>query len=221
MNNENRKFLKSLYFPTLFIVLIWTVWLAEIVFKVDFAFLGIYPLTLKGLPGIITAPLVHSGYEHIIANSIPMFVLGASLFYFYRQIAYKIFFLVYFITNIWVWFLARDAYHIGASGVVYALASFLFTSGLVRKNPRLMAISLIIIFLYGSMIWGIFPEFFPEKNISWESHLMGLLAGIVVAIFTRNEGPKAKKYVWNDDDLDDEDPYWELKDSDPSEETNE
>ncbi len=212
MNVENREFLKSLYFPSLFIIIIWTVWLTEIVFKIDLSFLGIYPLSLKGVPGIITAPLVHSGYEHLVANSIPLLVLCASLFYFYRQIAYKIFFLVYLITNVWVWFLARDAYHIGASGVVYALAAYLFTSGLVRKNPRLMAISFVVIFLYGSMIWGIFPAFFPEKNISWESHLMGFLAGIVLAIFTRNEGPKTKKYIWSDDDLDDDDPYWENED---------
>ena len=174
MNTEKKDLLKSLYFPSLFIIVMWTVWLAEIVFQVDLSFLGLYPLSAKGLVGIITAPLVHSGYEHLIANSIPMFVLGASLFYFYRQIAYKIFFLTYLITNIWVWFLARgEAYHIGASGVVYGLAAYLFTSGLIRKNPRLMAISLVIIFLYGSMIWGVFPDFFPEKNISWESHLMG------------------------------------------------
>lgn len=211
MNAEKRDLLKSFYFPSLFIIVMWTVWLIEIVFQIDLSFLGIYPLAAKGLPGVITAPLVHSGYEHLIANSIPMFVLGASLFYFYRQIAYKIFFLIYLITNIWVWFLARgDAYHIGASGVVYGLAAYLFTSGLIRRNPRLLAVTLIITFLYGSMIWGVFPDFFPEKNISWESHLMGMLAGIVMAVFTRDEGPKPKKYIWNDDDLDDEDPYWEV-----------
>lgn len=218
MNIEKRDLLKNINFPTLFIALIWTVWLIEIVLQIDLSFLGIYPLTLNGIPGIITAPLVHSGYEHLIANSIPMFVLGASLFYFYREIAFKIFFLIYFITNIWVWFLARDAYHIGASGVVYGLAAYLFTSGLIRRNPRLLAVTLIITFLYGSMIWGVFPEFFLEKNISWESHLMGMLAGVVIAFFTRNEGPKAKKHIWNDEDLDDEDPYWEVKDPDSSEE---
>ena len=217
MNADKRELLKILYFPTLFIVIIWLVWFSELVFDIDLSFLGIYPLTFKGLPGIITAPLVHAGYEHLLANSIPLFVLSACLFYFYRQIAYKIFFLVYIITNIWVWFLARDAYHIGASGVVYGLAAYLFTSGLVRKNPRLLAITFVITFLYGSMIWGVFPEFFPEKNISWESHLMGMLAGIVLAVFFRNEGPKPKIYDLDDDELDDSNPYWEIKDSNPSE----
>lgn len=219
MNADKRELLKSLYFPTLFIVIIWLVWLSELVFNIDLSFFGIYPLTIKGLPGIITAPLVHAGYEHLLANSIPLFVLSASLFYFYRQIAYKIFFLVYLITNIWVWFLARDAYHIGASGVVYGLAAYLFTSGLVRKNPRLLAITFVITFLYGSMIWGVFPEFFPEKNISWESHLMGMIAGVVLAVFFRNEGPKPKIYDLDDDELDEENPYWEVKQSDTIDET--
>ncbi len=212
MNVEKREFLKNLYFPAMITLVLWVVKLAEIVFKVDLGFLGILPLQIKGLIGIITAPLIHSGWDHLMANSAPLFVLAASLFYFYRQIAYKIFFLIYFITNVWVWFLARgEAYHIGASGLIYGLAAYLFISGLVRKNPRLLAITLVITFLYGSMIWGVFPEFFPEKNISWESHLMGLFAGLVLAIFYRNEGPRAKVYHWDDDDLDDENPYWEIK----------
>ena len=222
MNAENKELLKNLYFPAMIILIIWMVKLVEFVFDIDFAFLGILPLNYNGLIGIITAPLIHSDLDHLIANSIPLFVLGASLFYFYRQIAYKIFFLIYLLTNVWVWFLARgEAYHIGASGLIYGLAAYLFVSGLVRKNPRLMAITLIITFLYGSMIWGVFPEFFPEKNISWESHLMGLVAGLVLALLYRNEGPKAKVYHWDDEDLDDDDPYWEVKDSSPSkEETN-
>lgn len=215
MDTDKKELLKSLYFPTLFIVLLWLIWLIEWVFKLDFSFLGIYPLSWKGLPGIFTAPLIHADVEHLAANSIPFFILSACLFYFYREIAYKIFFLIYIITDIWVWFLARDAYHIGASGLIYGLAAYLFTSGIVRRNPRLLAITLTIVFLYGSMIWGIFPEFFPDQNISWESHLMGMLAGIVLAIFFRDEGPKPEMYVWDDEDdtEEDEHPYWEKKET--------
>jgi len=216
MKAQTKKFLKNLYFPFLFLTLLWIIEFAENVFHLNFTFLGIYPLSVKGLIGIITSPLIHSGYDHLAANSLPLFVLSACLFYFYRQIAYKIFFLLYFITNVWVWFLARDAYHIGASGLIYGLAAYLFTSGLVRKNTQLAAIALIVIFLYGSMIWGVFPDFFPEKNISWESHLMGLLAGIVLAIFFRNEGPRSKTYDWEDDDeYDNEFSYWKADDENP------
>lgn len=210
MNQEKAKLYKSLYFPLTFLVLIWLVKFSEVVFDFELIFLGIYPLATKGLIGIITAPLIHADFNHLYANSIPLFVLSVSLFYFYRQIAHKVFFLIYFITNIWVWFLARDAYHVGASGVIYGLVAYLFTSGLIRKNPQLLSITLIITFLYGSMIWGVFPEFFPEKNISWESHLMGLLAGVILAVFFRKDGPQPKEYEWEDeeDDLDNEFSYW-------------
>lgn len=210
MNQEKAKLYKSLYFPLTFLVLIWLVKFSEVVFDIELIFLGIYPLATKGLIGIITAPLIHADFNHLYANSIPLFVLSVSLFYFYRQIAHKAFFLIYFITNIWVWFLARDAYHVGASGVIYGLVAYLFTSGLIRKNPQLLSITLIITFLYGSMIWGVFPEFFPEKNISWESHLMGLLAGVILAVFFRKDGPQPKEYEWEDeeDDLDNEFSYW-------------
>ena len=131
------------------------------------------------------------------------------MFYFYNKIAYKVFFLSYGIANIWIWIGARQAYHIGASGLIYSFASFLFVSGLIRKNMKLMAISLLVVFLYGSMIWGILPL---QPHISWESHLMGAIAGIVLAIYYRGSGPKRRIYSWEmeDEDEEDEDKYWEV-----------
>ncbi|MBE9480650.1 MAG: rhomboid family intramembrane serine protease [Bacteroidetes bacterium] len=211
MNSEKQKFYHSLVFPFFFLLLIWLVKIIEVLFNLDFSYFGIYPLTAKGLIGIIASPLIHSSFSHLFANSIPLFVLSVTLFYFYKQIAYKVFFLIYLITGIWVWFGGREAFHIGASGLVYGLAAFLFVSGLIRKNPRLLAITLIVTFLYGSMIWGIFPDFFPEKNISWESHLMGLVAGLILAFYYRKTGPQPKRYEWeDDDDDDDENAYWKV-----------
>ena len=193
----------------------WLFKIVEIVFNVDLVFLGIYPLKVEGLAGILTSPLVHGDFSHLISNSFPLLILGTCLFYFYRKIAYKAFFLIYFLTGLWVWFGARDAWHIGASGIVYGLASFLFISGIIRKNPRLMAITFFVAFFYGSMIWGIFPDFFPFKNISWEGHLMGLISGLVLAVFYRKEGPQRKLYSWDfedeeedDENDDDENAYW-------------
>ena len=99
-------------------------------------------------------------------------------------------------------FARGGSYHIGASGVVYALASFHFFSGLIRREPRLMAFTLLVVFLYGGMVWGVFPDFFPTKNISWESHLMGLLAGLILAFYYRSSGPQRPRYDWADDDTD-------------------
>jgi membrane associated rhomboid family serine protease len=122
-----------------------------------------------------------------------------------------VFFLSYFIANIWIWFGARQAYHIGASGLVYSFASFLFVSGVIRKNIKLMAISLLVVFLYGSMVWGLLPL---QPHISWESHLMGAIAGMILAIYYRESGPRRKIYSWEfedeEEDLDEEDKYWEI-----------
>lgn len=196
MRLEEKEMLKSFFVPAIFLALMWLVKIAELVFNIRFGFLGIHPLHLDGLPGIIISPFIHGDWQHLTANSLPILVLGAALFYFYRPVAIKVLFLATLITGMWVWVGARESYHIGASGVIYGLSAFLLLSGFIRRDSRLMAISLIVVFLYGSMIWGIFPELFPEKNISWESHLSGLIAGLILAVFFRNEGPQRRKYSW-------------------------
>ena len=210
MKEENKRFFYSLIIPVLFIILLWIIKISEILLKIDLSFLGIFPLKAKGLIGIITAPLIHSDFEHLTANSIPILILGTGLFYFYNKVALKVFGLSYIIANIWIWFGARQAYHIGASGLVYSFASFLFFSGVIQKNIRLMAISLLVVFLYGSMIWGVLPL---QPHISWESHLMGAIAGMVLAFYYRNFGPKRKKYSWEIEEeqgIEEEIPYWEI-----------
>ena len=196
MSDERKKLIQSIFIPSLFVLLLWLIKGVELIFSIHLGFLGIYPLRPEGLPGIVFSPLIHGDVKHLAANTIPLLVLGASIFHFYREIAYKVLILLYIIPGIWVWFGAREAYHIGASGLIYGLASFLFFSGLIRRDGKLMALSLLIVFLYGSMVWGIFPNFIPEKNISWESHLMGMIAGLILAIYYRKLGPQRKKYEW-------------------------
>ncbi|MCF8364133.1 MAG: rhomboid family intramembrane serine protease [Bacteroidales bacterium] len=215
MNKTERiKIIYSLLYPTLFVLMIWLVKSTELVFNLHLSNFGIMPLKIEGLAGIITAPFVHGDMAHLSANTLPIWVLGTLLFYVYRKIAWKVLILIWLATGLWVWVLGREAYHIGASGVIYGLASFLFFSGIFRRDGRLLSITFLVAFLYGSMIWGVFPDLFPEKNISWESHLMGLLAGLVLAVFFRNEGgPIKKKYSWDieeDDGIDEKDPdaYW-------------
>lgn len=190
---EKAKFIESIFYPLIFLIILWSIKLAETIFNINIGTLGIYPLHVKGLPGIVFAPLIHGNYSHLFTNSGPLLILGTAIFYFYRSIAFKIVFLAWIITGIWVWFGGREAFHIGASGLIYALASFLFFSGFIRKSVELIAISFVIVFLYGGMIWGIFPL---RENISWESHLMGGISGFVLAIFYQNHGPQRKKYSW-------------------------
>jgi membrane associated rhomboid family serine protease len=199
--SERKKFYHALIFPCFFLFLLWFVKFIEFGLQADFAHLGIYPGEWKGLTGIITAPLIHADIKHLIDNSVPVVVLSVAIFYFYREISYKIFFIIYFVTGFLVWIAGREAYHIGASGLIYGFAAFLFLSGILRKNTNLLAISLLVIFLYGSLIWGILPY---DYTISWESHLMGGLTGFVMAIIYKNEGPPRQKYSWEDEDENEE-----------------
>jgi membrane associated rhomboid family serine protease len=196
MSEEKKHILQSLFPPLLFIVLLWTIKMGEMISNFDLSFLGVYPQNIFGIPGIITSPLIHSDIKHLAANSVPLVVLGGSLLFFYREIALKSLALIYILPGLFVWFGGREAYHIGASGVVYGLAGFLFFSGIFRREARLLALTLLVTFLYGSLIWGIFPDFYPEERISFESHFYGLVAGIVVAFYYRKQGPERKKYNW-------------------------
>jgi membrane associated rhomboid family serine protease len=205
MQDEQKRMLRSLVIPGIFVLIMWLVKIFEIIFNTDLEVLGLSPLSLRGLPGIFFAPLLHANFSHLSANTLPFLFLGGLLFYFYRPIAWKIFWLIWLTTGLWVWFFASiDTVHVGASGVVYGLASFLFISGIIRRESGLMAITFLVAFLYGGLIWGIFPQLFPHQPISWESHLMGLLSGAVLAVYYRNSGPQRKVYDWGEDDDDDE-----------------
>ncbi len=155
--------------------------------------LGVYPRTPKGLHGVLLTPFVHADLKHLLSNSIPLLVLGTGVIYFYRNLSYKVFLIVWIASGICLWVAGRPSYHIGASGVVYGLASFLFFSGAIRRDPRLAAISLVVVFLYGGLIWGIFPIW---PNISWEGHLFGGVAGLACALAYRHQGPKRPVYSW-------------------------
>ncbi|MCF8304781.1 MAG: rhomboid family intramembrane serine protease [Bacteroidales bacterium] len=197
MHQEKKALIYSVMIPALLILPLWIIHGIQFWGGVELHWLGIKPLSTEGLLGILTSPLIHGDWDHLLSNTVPLFVMGAGLIYYYPKVALRIFILMYLITNIWVWVFARgNAYHIGASGLVYGLASFHFISGLIRRIPRLMAFTMLVVFLYGSMVWGVIPDFHPTKNISWESHLMGGIAGFILAIYYRNEGPQRKKYDW-------------------------
>ncbi len=205
MTTEKKKLYYSLFIPVIFTIILWLIKIIEDVSGISFVTFGIYPRQIFGLWGIIFSPLIHSNFAHLYANTIPLIILSTALFYFYKDIAIKIFLLIYFTTDILVWIMAQSAYHIGASGLVYGFTSFLLISGILRRHTRLMALSLFILFLYGGIIWGAFPNFYPDKNISWEAHMMGFISGIIYAFVFRNEGPQKPVYVWDEEDDDNND----------------
>ena len=202
-----RKNLKSLKFSAIVLIIIWSVKIFEIVFDYDFTEYGVLPRNFNGLIGILFSPLIHSDINHLLSNSLPVIILCLLIFNFYSQIAKKIFIYLYFISGLWLWCIGRESFHIGASGLIYAMASFLFFSGILRKNSQLSAVALLVIFIYGGLFWGLFPI---HKNVSWEGHLTGFIAGILVSFIFRKDGPKRKKYNWEiEEDL-------EVNDNEPN-----
>ncbi len=184
-------------YPLLFILLIWIVFWFEIRFGFDFNHFGIQPRTVKGLRGILFSPFIHSDIKHLFHNTIPLFVLSMALFYFYRSISWKVLFVGLLLTGFFTWSIGRPANHIGASGVIYLLASFLFFKGIFSKYYRLIALSLIVVFLYGGMLWFIVPV---DPKISWEGHLSGLAVGLLLAFIFKQKIVKKPKYDWEKED---------------------
>jgi len=207
---ELKKIKTALIIPVFFLLLTFSLKLIETLEGFSFVEWGIKPMSVIGLPGILLAPLVHADWDHFLANAVPLLVLGVSLFYFYRGISIKVFIFIYLLTGVWVWLGARDAWHIGASGVIYGLAAFLVAGGFLRNYIPLMAISLMVIFAYGGMIWGIFPVKW-DVPYSWESHLWGTVAGIVLAIIYRKQGPQKPIKTWPEEEY--EYPFWEVNDA--------
>lgn len=185
---ERKRMLLGMLVPFLLVAFMWLAEGASVLFDTSFYFLGIYPGKVSSLTGIVTSPFIHSGVRHLFNNTLPLFILGTALFYFYSQVSFRVLLWITFLTGLAVWITGRPAWHIGASGIVYGLASFLFVSGIIRRHIPLMALSLLVAFVYGEMVWGIFPGF--RIDISWESHMLGAAAGVILAVWYRSEGPQ-------------------------------
>ena len=201
INSQRPDFAQIILFPFLFVLLLWLVKYYEWKTGTDFITWGLYPKKISGLIGILTAPLIHSDFNHLTSNTLPLLVLGGMVFYFYREVAWRVFLIVYVLGTAGAWFFARPSYHIGASGLVYGFVSFLLVSGLIRRNISLLALSMLVIFLYGGLVWGMIP--FPT-DLSWEMHLSGAVMGLICALIFRKLGPQATKYEWQDDNNDNE-----------------
>lgn len=192
-------------YPLLFILVIWIVFWFEIRFGFDFNYLGVKPDEIIGLRGIVFSPFIHSDIKHLFNNTIPLFVLSMALFYFYRSISWKILIFGMLLTGLLTWIIGRPSTHIGASGIIYLLASFLFFKGIFSRHYRLIALSFIVVFLYGGMLWFVVPV---KPGISWEGHLSGLLVGLIFAYIFKQPISKPVKYEWEKPDyVEENDPF--------------
>ena len=203
MSKDSFKFSNAVVLAPLVAVLsIWIVFWVEVQLGINLNDYGIYPRRLSGLIGLIFSPFIHGSLEHLYNNTIPLAVLTAFLFYFYRSAALRVLLFGTLVSGLLTWAIARPSYHIGASGVIYLLASFIFFKGILAKNYRLVALSLVVVFIYGSMIWYIFPV---KDGISWEGHLSGFITGLLLAFVTRVRVPEVRKYDWEREDFNEDD----------------
>lgn len=201
---KERKLAYSAVFPGIAVLVLWCVFFLDEGFHLELYRFGIFPRTVDGLVGVLASPFIHGDFDHLLNNSVPLFVLGWALMFFFPRAAGRVLFASWLVSGLLVWASARESYHIGASGVLYGLTAFLFTSGLLRKQRTLMGLSLLVVFLYGSMLWGVFPI---VPRISWESHFWGAAAGVAMAYLYRHV-PSAvndpQPITWDDEDDADE-----------------
>ena len=216
---ERRKFLGSLIVPLLIVAVMWVVKVYEVSNGVNLGRWGVTPQSLHGLLGIFTLPFLHANWEHLLSNTVPILVLGTALYYCYPTLANRVMLITYLASGLITWCIGNpDSTHIGASALVYGLNLFLITSGFIRGNRLLIVVSLIMVFLYGSFIWGMIPSLAIPQNISWEGHLSGAIIGVLLAVFLRKEGPQKEVHHWDDEDEDDSsgdeendgDHYWDV-----------
>ncbi len=195
---DTRRLRQSFILAASFALTLWLIKLLEAAFGLNLVHYGVYPRQLGGLLGILFAPLIHSSLTHLFANSAPIIILGTALLYGYPRSAKIVIPAIYIGSGFGVWLFARSSYHIGASGLTFGMMFFVFTVGALRWDRRAIALALVVFFLYGGMIWGIFPG---KPNISFESHFFGAFVGVALAFLLKHHdpAPAEKRYSWEDE----------------------
>lgn len=184
MSTAYKKIMSNVIVPIYLVLILWVIHILKLTFNLNLSSYGVIARDWSGVKGIFTAPFIHGSIQHLMSNSVPLFVLSTMIILFYRKVAYQSILLIYVMTGAAVWMFSRPyVSHIGASGVVYGLVSFVFWSGLFRRNIKSIVLALIVTILYSGYALGVLPN---QKGISWESHLFGAFVGIIVAFWYRD-----------------------------------
>ncbi len=204
MDNQKQRVQHAIWVSGIFLFAMWIPFILDFSFDLNLYRFGVYPRSLEGIPGILFSPFIHAlkddgtylhNLAHIVNNSVPIAVLMSLLAYFYREVAIRVLVGIILLGGMCVWISARQNYHIGASGVVYGLVTFLFLSGTIRKHRSLMGVSMLVAFLYGSIVWGVLPMF-VDVSTSYEGHFWGAVSGLALGYYYRKEGTQRPKYLW-------------------------
>lgn len=209
-SNQKRHFYYAIFIPFIIGLMMILSFVLEKGMNWDFHTAGVYPRRVDSLSNILSLIFVHSDWGHLANNVISFLILGSFLYYFYKQIATKVLLISYVFSGLILWIIGRESWHIGASGLVYSLAFFVFFSGIIRKHIPLIAISLVVAFVYGSMIWHIFP-WQTHDPISWEGHLSGGIVGLILSVWYKNQGPQKPIVIWEEEEEMEDNSYSEEK----------
>jgi membrane associated rhomboid family serine protease len=203
IRSDGQRLRRAMLAAGLFILALWLIGIAEFVFEAGLARYGVYPRHLRGLIGILASPLIHTSWEHLAANSGAVFVLGTALLYGYPRSARLVIPLVWLASGALVWLCGRESLHLGASGLTFGMLFFICAVGLLQRYKKAIALSLMVLLLYGGMLSGLFPE---DPKISFESHLAGAFIGAVLGFLLRHRDPPPppKRYSWEDEPESDE-----------------
>ncbi|MEJ2534355.1 MAG: rhomboid family intramembrane serine protease [Gammaproteobacteria bacterium] len=193
-----RNFALALRIAVTVTAVVWFVWLSDAYLGLDLARYGLRPRHAEGLIGVFTAPLLHANLEHIFSNTLPLIVSLTAILYIYPNSSLRVLPMVWLGSGLLAWFIGRPSIHVGASGFVYGVLAFVFLSGVFRRDMRSVGVSLMVWFLYGSMVWGVLPI---RTEMSWEMHLSGAVLGVAMAFLYRDwDQVPLKRYEWEDDD---------------------
>lgn len=202
------RFKRAVMTVSCFIIAIWLIKCIDWFTPLNLRQYGIFPREITHFGSILVAPLLHGSFSHLMSNTPALLILGTSILFGYPRAARIVIPLIWLVSGLGVWIFARSAYHIGASGLTFGMMFFVFTSGALRWDKRAIALSCLVFFMYGGMVWGIFPA---EPGVSFEYHFFGAAVGVICAFIFRHldPPPSPKRYSWEiEDDLDDENPYW-------------
>jgi len=194
---------QALLWPTVAVGALWLVASVQSVTGINYVWLGVFPRALTGLPGVVTAPLIHESWHHLLSNTAPLLGLGVIAMYGFPRATRHAVPVIWLLSGLGVWLFGRESFHIGISGLTHGLMFYVVLMGFLRRDPLSIALALVVFLLFGGMASGIIPT---EPAISFEYHLFGAIAGVLAAVGLRRMDPMPARMRRSYDETEEEDP---------------
>jgi membrane associated rhomboid family serine protease len=194
---------QALLWPAVAISGLWLVAAVQSLTGISYVWLGVFPRSLGGLSGVLTAPLIHESWAHLLANTAPLLGLGVIAMYGFPRATRQAVPLIWLLSGLGVWLFGRESFHIGISGLTHGLMFYVVLMGFLRRDPLSIALALTVFLLFGGMASGIIPG---EPAISFEYHLFGAIAGVLAAVGLRRMDPMPARIPRPDEESENDQP---------------